>query len=145
MIDVNFTLLVQLANFLILLVVLNKLLFKPVLKVLDEREKLVTESAELKERLGRLADESNQEYETRMLTAKQEAMSIRGEQRSEAMAGFRLVINEAKEAGMAELEKARAKLAAQVDESRKDLGDQAAGLAAGIAGKLMGRSLGGKA
>ncbi len=56
MISVNFTLLVQLANFLILLVILNFLLFKPILRVLDEREALVKESADLKERLGGLAE-----------------------------------------------------------------------------------------
>ena len=58
MITVNFTLLVQLANFLILLVILNHFLFKPVLRVLDERAKLVSESAELKEKLGQLTAES---------------------------------------------------------------------------------------
>jgi F-type H+-transporting ATPase subunit b len=145
LIEVNFTLLVQLANFLILLVILNSLLFKPVLKVLDERDKFVSESTELQERLGSLTEESDTEYETRILAAKQEAMGIRGEHRSEALAGFRDVVGQAKEAGLAELEKARGALAAEADKSRKELAGEAETLAAGIAEKLLGRSAGGKA
>ena len=54
MININYTLLIQLANFLILMVILNFLLFRPILRVLDERERLVKESTEIKERLKEL-------------------------------------------------------------------------------------------
>lgn len=145
MIDVNFTLLIQLVNFLILLVVLNALLFKPVLRVLDEREKLVKESAELKERLGALADESNQEYEARILAAKQEAMGIRAEKRSQALAGFRGIIAGAREEGAVELDKARRKIGEQAERSRQELSAEAEKLASNIADKLVGRSLEGRA
>lgn len=141
MITINFTLLVQLANFLILLVILNFLLFKPILKILDEREKVVKESTELSENLDRLTQESIEEYESRLLNAKQEAMGIRASGRAEAMNGFKETIQDAKLAGAGELEAARSQIAAQAEGSRKALLEEAGTLAGGIAANLMGRKL----
>ncbi|MCK5350953.1 ATP synthase F0 subunit B [bacterium] len=141
MISVNFTLLVQLANFLILLVILNYLLFKPVLRVLDEREKLVNESAEMKETLGQLTVESIEKYEGKLMNAKQEAMGIRAAERTEAMAGFRQAVQEARAAGEQELDKARQEIATEADRSRESLKAEAHSLADGIASRLAGRKL----
>ena len=141
MISVNFTLLVQLANFLILLVILNYLLFKPILRVLDEREKLVNESAEAKERLGQLTSEKIEEYESKLLNAKQEAMGIRAAGRADAMTVFRKAVQEARVAGDQELEKARQEVASEAERSREVLMGEAQGLADGIAARLVGRKL----
>ena len=141
MISVNFTLLVQLANFLILLVILNHFLFKPVLRVLDERQRLVNESAELKEKLGQLTSESIEKYEGKLLNGKQEAMGIRAAQRAEAAANFRQKIQEARVVGGQELEKARQEIASEADSSREKLMAETKGLADGITARLVGRKL----
>ena len=141
MITINFTLLVQLANFLILLVILNFLLFKPILRILDERERVVNESAELKQNLGKLTAESIDEYESKLLAAKQEAMAIRASERNEAMIGFRKTIQDAKLTGARELESAREEIAAQAENSRGTLMADAKALAGDIAVNLMGRKL----
>ncbi|MGD8352910.1 MAG: ATP synthase F0 subunit B [Pseudomonadota bacterium] len=139
MIQVNFTLLVQLANFLILLVILNYLLFKPVLKILDERERVIRESAEIKENLGELTAKNIEEYESKLLAGKQEAMAIRASERTEAMAGFRKTIQDAKLAGAQDLDAARKEIEAQAEDSRDALMSEAKALAADIAANLMGR------
>jgi F-type H+-transporting ATPase subunit b len=141
LITINFTLLVQLANFLILLVVLNFLLFKPVLRILDERERVVKESTELKEKLGELTGKNIEEYESKLLSAKQEARGIRAAERSEALAGFKRTIQEARLAGTGELEAARKQIATQAENSRKTLMDEARTLAGDIAETLVGRKL----
>ena len=141
MITINFTLLVQLANFLILLVVLNFLLFKPILRVLDERERLVKESTEIKERLTALADEGVASYEKQLMDAKQQAMGVRTNARSEVMDEFRKQVLKAKESSLQELDDAREKITAEAEGTRRILMDEAETLAGEIAGKLMGRSL----
>jgi F-type H+-transporting ATPase subunit b len=141
LISVNFTLLVQLANFLILLVILNFLLFKPVLRILDEREALVNESAELKKRLGGLADENIQEYESRLYSAKQEAMGIRATLRNESMTEYRKVLQAARDDSAVELEATRQKITDQAEVSRKALQGEVSSLAQGIFAKLVGREL----
>jgi F-type H+-transporting ATPase subunit b len=145
LIEVNFTLFVQLANFLILLVILNHLLFKPVLKVLDEREKLVKESTELKERLSILAGESIAQYEETMLNAKLEAMGIRTGFRSESLQEFRQIVQASRDEGAQELDKARMQIGKQVEKTRQELMADADNLAKGISARLVGRSMGGKA
>ena len=141
MISVNFTLLVQLANFLILLVILNFLLFKPVLRILDERERIVRESAELKAKFGKLSEESIGEYEGKLLSAKQEAMGIRAKERTEAMVAFRKAIQDAKLTGAEKLEAARAEIATLAESSREALMADAKVLAGDIAANLVGRKL----
>jgi F-type H+-transporting ATPase subunit b len=141
LISVNFNLLVQLANFLILLVILNFLLFKPVLRILDEREALVNESAELKKRLGGLADENIQEYESRLYSAKQEAMGIRATLRNESMTEYRKVLQAARDDSAVELEATRQKITDQAEVSRKALQGEVNSLAQGIFAKLVGREL----
>jgi F-type H+-transporting ATPase subunit b len=141
LISVNFTLLVQLANFLILLVILNFLLFKPVLRILDEREALVNESAELKKRLGGLADENIQEYESRLYSAKQEAMGIRATLRNESMTEYRKVLQAARDDSAVELEATRQKITDQAEVTRKALQGEVSSLAQGIFAKLVGREL----
>jgi F-type H+-transporting ATPase subunit b len=129
---------------LILLVVLNFLLFRPILKILDEREKLVKESAELKERAGSLADENISEYESKLHLAKQESMSIRASGRNEALAQLRQTVQQTKADNVQELDKAREALKEEAERSRKILKPEAEILAVQIASKLMGRSAGGK-
>lgn len=144
MISINFTLVVQLANFLILLVILNFLLFKPILRVLDERERLVAESRELKGELGKVTEENLAEYNSKLLSAKQEAMSLRVEARNEGLGELRGRIQEAKTENLRELEEARKTLEAQVAESRETLREDAGTLASEAASRLLGRAIGGK-
>ncbi|MBN2190552.1 MAG: ATP synthase F0 subunit B, partial [Candidatus Aureabacteria bacterium] len=46
MIDLNSTLLVQMVNFLLLILILNFLLYKPVFKIIEKRNKKIEESNE---------------------------------------------------------------------------------------------------
>ncbi len=144
MIDINFTLIVQLVNFLILLVILNFLLFKPVLRVLDERERLVNESKEMEVEIDKVAGESMAEYDSKILDAKQEAMSLRAAGRSEALARFREIVQGAKEVNIEELEKARESLAVQTADAREVLAEDAKMLGRDIATRLLGRAVGSK-
>ena len=145
MISVNFTLLVQLANFLILLVVLNFLLFKPILRVLDERERLVKDAEETRERLNGLADENIARYESQIRSAKQESMLIRTTSRSDALGEFRGILQVTREENARELDAARKTLAAQADESRIVLKKEVENLAGSVASKLLGRKMAGGA
>jgi len=144
LIDINFTLIVQLVNFLILLVILNFLLFKPVLRVLDERERLVNESKEMEVEIDKVAGESMAEYDSKILDAKQEAMSLRAAGRSEALARFREIVQGAKEVNIEELEKARESLAVQTADAREVLAEDAKMLGRDIATRLLGRAVGSK-
>lgn len=141
MINLNFTLVIQLVNFLILLVVLNFLLFRPILRVLDERERVLNESREVKEKFTHLADEGISRYEKNLLKAKQEAMNIRATLRGEVMTDFKKQVHKAKETGLRELEEARKEISREAEKSRAALMEETDELAALIANRLAGRTL----
>jgi F-type H+-transporting ATPase subunit b len=62
-INVNFTLIIQVINFIFLMWFLNKFLFKPVLKTLDERDKKITGDFVLAEEINREVDEGLEKLE----------------------------------------------------------------------------------
>ena len=95
MISINATLIVQVINFLVLMWILNKILFKPILKVIEERERNIegvgVEMARLKEDAERKAEE----LEAQMHEARTSAGQRRDEIRSQASAQANEIIQQA--------------------------------------------------
>lgn len=84
----------QIVNFLILLYILKRFLYKPILKVLDERKKKVEESLKKTEEIERRLNELSLEEEKRILRAVSEGEKI---------------IKQAKDAGVQLIEEAKLK------------------------------------
>lgn len=66
----------QIVNFLILLFILNKLLYKPMLQMLDDRKKSIEDAINSAETAKAEAEALRKEYETRLAEAKKEAQDI---------------------------------------------------------------------
>ena len=66
----------QIINFLILLFLLQRLLFKPVLRLMDQRATKIRESIDEAERMQKLADDIRQMNETSVEEAKKRANEI---------------------------------------------------------------------
>ena len=140
MIDINSTLLVQLVNFIVLLVALNYILFKPLRNVMQEREQGISNAfgeakaaqdrvQELTERYNGLLAESKQKATATYNTIYQQGLDTQRESVS---------AERAKASEM--LDKARADVAAASSAARADLKREAERLAQDIAAKLLGRS-----
>lgn len=63
MLDFNYTLLIQFLNFIILLIILNSLLFKPVLRVLERRQEAITASSDKAKSVGDVTKQLEASYE----------------------------------------------------------------------------------
>ncbi|MGI6386387.1 MAG: ATP synthase F0 subunit B [Desulfomonilia bacterium] len=77
MIELNWTFFVQIFNFLLLMFILNKILYKPILKVLDEREARIAGG---QEKAKELLDESQsilKSYNEKLYGAKIDAMTVK--------------------------------------------------------------------
>jgi F-type H+-transporting ATPase subunit b len=83
LLDINYTLFIQIINFLFLVIILNWLLVKPVMKMIDERRNRVEGNEGEAERLVKEADENISEYESKLaearMTASKEKEKIRME------------------------------------------------------------------
>ena len=139
---INLSLLVVfIVNFIILLVLLRLFLYKPVMKVLDERAKRTKEAMELaeatkkeyeqaKEEVQRQIEKGRQEGQTIIAQALQTGERLKEESRSEAAKQAQLVIDRTR----GELESEREKI---VDVLRKEFVD----IAISAAGKVIKETL----
>lgn len=76
MIDLNATLIAQIINFLILVVILTKVAYKPLIKVLDDRKNKIAASMEQAEREKTAAEQLKREYQEQLMAARTQAQTI---------------------------------------------------------------------
>jgi F-type H+-transporting ATPase subunit b len=112
-------LLFQLGNFLLLLVVLNYLLHKPVTKLLDDRRKEIDESLKAAERMREEVAQSEKNQEKILADARQEASALLADARRQAVEGGDRIMAQSKEQADSLLAQAKA----QIDQERSQIKD----------------------
>ncbi len=141
MVDINLTLFVQMANFLLLIVILNYLLYKPILAILDKRKRRLDESEGEIKRLNETVEQKAAEYEEKLRLAKQDALGKKNEILKEAADSAKAIIDERRSKIPAMLAEFQGKVGQEVDAARRILKDQSQKISAEIAEKVLGRSL----
>ena len=141
MIELNFTVIFQLAILLILMVALSKILFKPFLRVLQERRDWV-EGAEKKAReLQQRTEELGEQYRDSMSAAQAQGAAIRDEIRKEGLSKEAEILQKAMEEANRFLEGMKAKVREEGQAARAGLRLQAQNLSREMAEKMLGRSI----
>ncbi|OGW26500.1 MAG: hypothetical protein A2X56_01915 [Nitrospirae bacterium GWC2_57_13] len=141
MVDINSTLLIQLANFLVLLFALNLILIKPLLRIMRERELGIstafTDGKNAQERMQRLLEQ----YNASLADAKQKATAAYGALYQQGLDSQRELIYAERTRAGETLDKARAEIAAAAATARTDLKQEADRLSQDITAKLLGRAV----
>ncbi len=106
-----------LALFLTLLVVLNRMLFQPLLKFMDDRDRTIAKDLEAAKGLSGNSEELNAKAEENLSKAKSEAAAIRQKAVEEAKASAAQKV----EAKQAELDKAYGEFAEKLAEEKENL------------------------
>jgi F-type H+-transporting ATPase subunit b len=139
----NITLVYVLIIFIIFAFVLNLLLFKPISKVLDERESL-TEGATSEARAA------TRQYQTRLANYEETIRQSRGEtyrkleqSRKTALEERQRVIDAAKAQAESEIAKAKEQIAAETVAARVALEQESRQIAEQISRTVLGRAVGG--
>jgi len=141
MIELNFTVIFQLAIVLILMVALSGMVFKPFLRVLQERRDWV-EGAEKKAReLQQRTEELMERHRDSMSAAQAQGASVREEIRKEGLAREAEILQKALEEANRFLEEMKAKIQEESQTARAGLRLQARNLSREIAAKMLGRSI----
>jgi F-type H+-transporting ATPase subunit b len=115
LLDFNYTLLVQFANLLILLILLNFLLFKPVLRALNRRRMFMQSLSDKVQEENRQATEIGRTYEDKAKELKRPIMEQRETLVKEAQAGSMKVIEDARRDLTSELDKMKERVKAESD------------------------------
>jgi F-type H+-transporting ATPase subunit b len=131
--------------FLIFVFVLNRILFKPIGRVLDERETL-TEGAKTEARAAtRRYQAQLADYEARIRQARGESYRLLEQHRAGALEERRQLIEQVKAEATEKIEEARAEIAGQAERAREALEVESRQIAAQISRTVLGRTVGGGA
>lgn len=139
LIDVDATFLIQLVLFLMLLVIMNKLVFKPFLEADARREEKTEKTRQDARVLEARASELSTRYDDEYGAARSKGSSARAALRGEGLTAKEAEISKATAEANAHLDKVRAEIKADVEQARQSMLGQVDDLARQVAEKIIGR------
>lgn len=142
MITLDYTILVQAIAFLVFWFLLARLLFKPFMALLGERERrtegVKAEAASLKEEGERLA----KEYEYAIAQARAEARAVKEGIVEEGRRARERLLNQAREEASRMMEAVRQEIQRELQRGREFAAREAEAIARQMAEKILGRKIG---
>ena len=141
MITIDITLLIHVINMIVLMFVLNAILYKPVLGILEKRQGKLDVLSNDVEQFEQNARHRQAEVDKKMRQASAKAKKALDGARSEAQAAGAEKVAAIRQEADGEKEKQLTEVQSQVDAARKELLDNVTGFAQEMAGKILGRSL----
>ncbi|MEN6476316.1 MAG: ATP synthase F0 subunit B [Syntrophaceae bacterium] len=141
MIELNWSIFVQMFNFLLLMFILNKILYKPILKVLEEREKKIGDGQQEVKELAAQGNKLVATYNEKLQAAKVEAMASKGNARKQAVEQVNVIIQDARGKAEQEILQVRQRVASEIEAAKKELEPELASMAATIAEQVLGRKV----
>lgn len=141
MITIDITLVIHIINMIVLMVVLNAILYKPVLGILEKRKEKFTALGDDVAQFEQSARQRQAEVDKKMREASTKAKKALDGARAEAQTAGAEKLAVIRQESDGEKDKQMAEIRTQVEAARKELQDNAAGFAQEMAGKILGRSL----
>jgi F-type H+-transporting ATPase subunit b len=141
MIDLNWTLIAQIINFLVLVYLLNLVLFRPIRKSLQDRQARLQADAAA---LAALAEQSQGiagEIQENLAAARRQGLGEKDARRQEGSQAEASLLEKVKQEVDAEWARVEKKIKADMDKARKSLKGQAQSFAQVMASKILGREL----
>jgi len=141
MIDINISLLYQLINFIVLVIALNFILFKPIRHIMREREQGISSALEDAKAAQNRMQSLLEHYNASLAESKQKAASSYNAIYQQGLDAQRDMISAERTKAGEMLDKARAEIAAAANSARADLKKEAERLSQDITSKLLGRAV----
>jgi F-type H+-transporting ATPase subunit b len=136
----NISILMIAILFLVLVVILNQLIFKPLVAVLDERALKIQEGEQAAQQAQVTVTERMEKYRAEKILARQQAQADRQRVLAEVEQSRSQMVDEAKAAARAVSEKSAAEIMAQVERAKQSLAGEARGMADRIAANILSRA-----
>jgi F-type H+-transporting ATPase subunit b len=132
---------IQIVNFLLLIFILNILLYKPILGVLDKRKKQTETSAAEVSQLQDNIDQKMAAYEQKLQLAKAEALMMKKDLIRQGDDEAKALINATRSELPGMQEAFRLRTASEIAAARNTLAENSRKMSIEIAEKIMGRGL----
>ncbi|HWR89524.1 MAG TPA: ATP synthase F0 subunit B [Dissulfurispiraceae bacterium] len=121
MLEFNQWFFVLLANFLVLLVILTTVLFRPLAKILKEREKVIGDALGEAKSMTAKKDDAIAKMNAELLAARNNAKAAYSELREAGLAQQKEVLSKTEQEAVAMIEKARKELQGETEKARAAL------------------------
>ena len=141
MVSLDYSLGIQIVNFLLLIFILNLLLYKPILGMIDRRKRQLEEFEGEIKRLQQSVEQKMAAYEEKLRQAKAAAVEQKNEIIGQGAEEAKTVIEGVRAELPGIMEHFRVKMDGEIAVARKILTDQSQKLSVEIAEKVLGRSL----
>jgi len=141
LLTLNGTLIAQLLIFLVMLGVLYRFAWGPLLKILNERRERIQQGVEATERAKRELEEAERERQAKLEEARREAQAILDRIAKQGEDLRKELETKAREQADALIARARAEIGQEREKAVQDLRSQVADLAVMAAGRIIGESL----
>lgn len=139
------SLLFIIALFMLFVFVMNRLLFRPIGRVLDERQTLTEGATNEARAAARRYQAKLAEYESTIRQARAESYRRLEQERAAALEDRRRLIEEEKQKASGEIEQAKSEIRGQAEGARAALEAESRQIAATISRTILGRTVGGGA
>jgi len=139
--SLNLTLILQIISFLILMGLLAKFLYKPLIKILEQRNSQIAKNIEDAKRSQEEARRYAKETHQALNMAKEEALRIEEQTRKDADSTRRSMLNEAKKEYISIIDKAKNQIEKETDSARLKLKQDIADVSLKIAKKILEKEI----
>lgn len=140
-VDLDATLLVQVVLFIVLLSILKPLLFDPMLKLFEEREKRIEGTRREASKEDERSAKALAKYEAILAKAREAGAAERDKIRAEGLKREAEKMAKVRAQTAATVEQGRAAIAAEAQKARAALAEEAVELGRVIAGRVLGREV----
>jgi len=140
-ISLDYTLWIQIVNFLFLIFILNVLLYKPVMGIIEKRKEQVEGSEREIRELNLTIEQKEARYEEKLRLAKSDALDKKKAIVQEGAEAAKGILDAARGEVPRIVEQFEGKITKEVAEARRVLHEQSENIAIEIAEKVMGRSI----
>ncbi len=142
MVNINATFIWQIVNFLILVFILAKFAYKPILNMMEERKNKIASDLEAAEKAKESAENLKEEYQARISNAKQEAQVILDNARKTAQAAHDKIIADTKAEQEQVIAAAKDSIELEKKKAMDDIRSQVINLSMIAASKIVEQKLG---
>jgi F-type H+-transporting ATPase subunit b len=141
MVNLDYTIWIQMFNFLFLIFLLNIFLYKSILKIMGKRNQQLQDSDEEVKKLNQTIEEKMAAYEEKVRQARLEAIVQKNEIEQAGSEEGGKLIEEAKNKISQMIQELHGKIEKQMEEARDFLRKQSRNTSIEIAEKVLGRSI----
>jgi F-type H+-transporting ATPase subunit b len=140
-VSLDYTILIQMANFIVLIFILNALLYKPILGIIDKRNGRISSSQDEIKLLDQKVADRMAAYDEKIRQAKLDAMEQKNDLLKQGAEDAKNIIDAVRGDIPQVMAQYQGRMDEEIAEARRILGDHSRKISVEIAEKVLGRSI----